>query len=171
MRIGVFNDGLAHRSREQAFAWCAEHGLEAIEMGVGGWGRRAPHQLPLDELLRDPGRARPAGRPALARARARRCVRERRRQPPLHPDPAVGPTRHAALVRGAVELAALLGVDRVVTMSGCPGGRDGGPSPVFALWALVPDDEPLWEWQYREPAGAVLARAGRPGRADAHPAC
>ena len=51
-------------------------------------------------------------------------------------------------------------------MSGCPGGRDGGPSPVFAPWALVPDDEPLWEWQL-EQAGAVLARAGRLGAAEA----
>ena len=66
---------------------------------------------------------------------------------PLHPDPAVG-ERHAALLRGAVELAALVGCDRVVTMSGCPGGRDGGRTPVFASWPVVPDDESLWEWQY-----------------------
>jgi sugar phosphate isomerase/epimerase len=66
---------------------------------------------------------------------------------PLHPDPAVGDD-HRAKLRGAVELAHLLGVQRVVTMSGCPGGRDGGRDPVFAPWALVPDDEALWEWQY-----------------------
>ena len=65
---------------------------------------------------------------------------------PLHPDPAVG-ERHASLLRGAVELAALLGCDRVVTMSGCPGGRGGGSTPVFASWPVVPDDETLWEWQ------------------------
>ena len=45
---------------------------------------------------------------------------------PLHPQADVG-ARHAALVRGAIELAPLRSaVDRVVTMSGCPGGRDGG---------------------------------------------
>ncbi len=32
-------------------------------------------------------------------------------------------------------------------MSGCPGSRDGGHTPVFAPWALTPDDESLWEWQ------------------------
>src|SRR5437667_11363301 len=34
LQIGVFNDGLAHLTREQAFAWCAERGIGRIEMGV-----------------------------------------------------------------------------------------------------------------------------------------
>jgi sugar phosphate isomerase/epimerase len=142
----VFNDGLAHLSRAEAFAWCAEQQLAAIEMGVGGWAKAA-HQLPLDRLLREPGeRGRLAGELA-EHGLALSCVNAAGN--PLHPDPAVGP-HHAALLRGAIELAALLGVDRVVTMSGCPGGREGGPSPVFAPWALTPDDEPLWNWQYQQ---------------------
>jgi sugar phosphate isomerase/epimerase len=142
----VFNDGLAHLSRADAFAWCAEQQLAAIEMGVGGWAK-APHQLPLDQLLRERvERDRLTGELA-EHGLALSCVNAAGN--PLHPDPAVGP-HHAALLRGAIELAALLGVDRVVTMSGCPGGRDGGPSPVFAPWALTPDDEPLWNWQYEQ---------------------
>ena len=40
---------------------------------------------------------------------------------------------------------------RVVTMSGCPGGRgDGDSTGVFAVSWLCCDDEPLWEWQFRE---------------------
>ena len=146
MRIGVFNDGLSELSREQAFGWCAEHGLEAIEMGVGGWAK-APQQLPLDSLLREPGERDRLSGQLREHGLALSCVNAAGN--PLHPDPAVG-ERHAAKLRGAIELAALLGVERVVTMSGCPGGRDGGPSPVFAPWALVPDDEPLWDWQFRE---------------------
>jgi sugar phosphate isomerase/epimerase len=142
----VFNDGLAHLDREAAFAWCAGEGLESIEMGVGGWAKAA-HQLPLDALLRDRAeRDRLLGQLA-EHGLALSCVNAAGN--PVHPDPAVG-ERHAALVRGAIELAAALGVDRVVTMSGCPGGRDGGRDPVFAPWALVPDDEPLWNWQYAE---------------------
>ena len=34
LRIGVFNDGLAHLSREDAFAWCAAEGLEAIDRNL-----------------------------------------------------------------------------------------------------------------------------------------
>jgi sugar phosphate isomerase/epimerase len=125
-----------------ALRWCAERGIAHMEMGVGGW-KQADH-LDLDALLRD----------ARERDRLQGELREHglvlscvnAAGNPLHPDPAVG-ERHAALLRGAVELAALLGCDRVVTMSGCPGGRDGGSTPVFASWPVVPDDETLWEWQ------------------------
>ena len=125
-----------------ALRWCAERGIAHIEMGVGGW-KQADH-LDLDALLCD----------ARERDRLQGELREHglvlscvnAAGNPLHPDPAVG-ERHAALLRGAVELAALLGCDRVVTMSGCPGGRDGGSTPVFASWPVVPDDETLWEWQ------------------------
>jgi sugar phosphate isomerase/epimerase len=145
LQIGVFNDGLSHLTREAAFAWCAERGIGRIEMGVGGWARAAD-QLDLDALLREP-----AARDRLAgelrdHGLGLACVNAAGN--PLHPDPAIG-ERHAALVRGAIELAGLLGVGRVVTMSGCPGSRDGGRTPVFAPWALTPDDESLWEWQLR----------------------
>jgi sugar phosphate isomerase/epimerase len=114
-------------------------------MGVGGW-RQADH-LDLDALLREPAeRDRLLGE-LREHSLALSCVNAAGN--PLHPDPAVG-ARHAGLLRGAVELAALLGCDRVVTMSGCPGGRDGGSTPVFASWPVVPDDESLWQWQYEQ---------------------
>ena len=149
MQIGVFNDGLAHMPREQAFAWCAERGIGRIEMGVGGWAQ-ATGQLDLSGLLRE----------ASARDRLLGELREHglglscvnAAGNPLHPHPEVG-ARHAAAVRGAIELAHLLGVETVVTMSGCPGSRDGGHTPVFAPWALTPDDESLWEWQLEHRLG------------------
>ena len=143
MQIGVFNDGLSHLTREAAFGWCADHGIGRIEMGVGGWARAAD-QLDVDALLREPAaRDRLAGE-LREHGLGLSCVNAAGN--PLHPDPAIG-ARHAARVRAAIELAHLLGVDRVVTMSGCPGSRDGGATPVFAPWALTPDDESLWEWQ------------------------
>ena len=125
-----------------ALRWCAERGIAHIEMGVGGW-KQADH-LDLDALLRDAGERDRLQGELREHGLALSCVNAAGN--PLHPDPAVG-ERHAALLRGAVELAALLGCDRVVTMSGCPGGRDGGSTPVFASWPVVPDDETLWEWQ------------------------
>ena len=125
-----------------ALRWCAERGIAHIEMGVGGW-KQADH-LDLDALLRDAGERDRLQGELREHGLVLSCVNAAGN--PLHPDPAVG-ERHAALLRGAVELAALLGCDRVVTMSGCPGGRDGGPTPVFASWPVVPDDETLWEWQ------------------------
>jgi sugar phosphate isomerase/epimerase len=125
-----------------ALRWCAERGIAHIEMGVGGW-KQADH-LDLDALLRDAHERDRLQGELREHGLVLSCVNAAGN--PLHPDPAVG-ARHAALLRGAVELAALLGCDRVVTMSGCPGGRGGGPTPVFASWPVVPDDETLWEWQ------------------------
>ncbi|MGN6378547.1 MAG: sugar phosphate isomerase/epimerase family protein [Gaiellales bacterium] len=145
MRIGVFDDGLAHLTRQDALRWCAERGIRRIEMGVGGWAQ-ARH-LDLDGLLREPAQRDRLIGELHDHGVELSCVNAAGN--PLHPDPAVG-ERHSALLRGAIELAARLGVDRVVTMSGCPGGRDDGHTAVFAPWPLVPDDEPLWEWQFQQ---------------------
>src|SRR3954451_2799543 len=146
MRIGLFTDGLAHLGRSQALAWCAERGIEDLEMGVGTWSPR-PH-LELSRLLAERGeRDRLAGE---LREHGQRLACVNAAGNALHPAPAARAEAQAA-IRGAVELAALLGVGTVVTMSGCPGGRGGGDTPgVFAVSWLCCDDEPLWEWQFRE---------------------
>jgi sugar phosphate isomerase/epimerase len=55
---------------------------------------------------------------------------------PLHPDPEVR-EKHGQDVRDAIELAALLGVSRVVTMSGLPGSDPGARLP---SWTVLPWD-------------------------------
>jgi sugar phosphate isomerase/epimerase len=55
---------------------------------------------------------------------------------PLHPDPQVR-DKHGQDVRDAIELAALLGVQRVVTMSGLPGSDAGARLP---SWTVLPWD-------------------------------
>jgi sugar phosphate isomerase/epimerase len=157
VRIGVFTDGLSHLDRQAALAWCAERGIHDVEMGVGTWSPR-PH-LDLASLLRDP-----AARDALLGELAEHDVRlaaVNAAGNPLHPDPARRREAQDAL-RGAIELAALLHVDRVVTMSGCPGGRDGaGGTGIFGVWSICSDDEGLWEWQLREQVGPFWAELSR----------
>ncbi len=53
---------------------------------------------------------------------------------PLHGDPEVR-DKHGQDVRDAIELAALLGVKRVVTMSGLPGSERGARLPA---WSVLP---------------------------------
>jgi sugar phosphate isomerase/epimerase len=55
---------------------------------------------------------------------------------PLHPDTEVG-DKHGRDVHEAIELAALLGVKRVITMSGLPAAHAGGTAP---SWTVVPWD-------------------------------
>jgi sugar phosphate isomerase/epimerase len=146
VRIGLFTDGLAHLPRREALEWCAERGIADLELGVGTWSP-SPH-LDLPRLL-----AEPAERDLLAgelREHGQRLACVNAAGNPLHADPSARGEAQAAL-RGAIELAALLGVETVVTMSGCPGGRGAGDSTgVFAVSWLCCDDEGLWEWQFRE---------------------
>jgi len=145
MEIALFNDGLAHLGRRGAISWCAERGVSAFELGVGGW-RQAEH-VDLDLVLREPAARRELLSDFDEFGISLECVNAAGN--PLHPDPAIA-ARHAAAIRGAIELADQLGVERVVTMSGCPGGPDGGRLPIFAPWALNPDCEDLWNWQWEE---------------------
>jgi sugar phosphate isomerase/epimerase len=66
---------------------------------------------------------------------------------PLDPNPEVGP-RHAQDVRDAIELAALLGVKRVVTMSGLPASDPGGRLPSWTVepWHSVFLDARDYQW-------------------------
>ena len=140
MRIGLFTDGLAHLSLHEVIAWSASRGIHDLELGVGGYSN-APH-VELDELL-----ASDAERRALVATLETggcRIAALNASGNPLHPDP-VYANRHEADLRGAVALAARLGVERVVAMSGCPGA---GAWPVFAGGAWLPDMEGLWREQW-----------------------
>lgn len=148
MRIGLFTDGLKERSRRDALEWAAARDITDVEMSVGTWGART--HLDLAALLGDE-----AARDALRRDLDETGIRfsaVNAASNPLHPDPAER-ARAQAAVRGAVELAALLGIDRVVTMAGSPGGRTGGGIGVFGLWSVANDDEPIWAWQMEAEVG------------------
>src|SRR6201991_1364523 len=118
--VALLTDALGHRPLDDVAAWCAERGIDGLEIGVGGYSP-APH---LDAL--------PAGLPVVAFNASGNV---------LHPDPAVAAAHDAAL-RRALTLAAEQGVPRVVAMSGCPGA---GRWPVFAGGAWLPDLEGLWD--------------------------
>jgi sugar phosphate isomerase/epimerase len=115
-------------------------------MGVGTWSPR-PH-LDLARLLAERGERDALLGELREHGASLACVNAAGN--PLHA--ATGPRAEAQdALRGAIQLAALLGVDTVVTMSGCPGGRsEGGDTGIFAVSWICVDDEPLWEWQFRE---------------------
>jgi sugar phosphate isomerase/epimerase len=148
VRIGLFTDGLKHLPRREALAWAAEHGITDVEMSVGTWGART--HLDLQALLTDQRSIDDLRRDLDATGIRFSAVNAAGN--PLHPEPTARAAAQAA-VRGAIELAARLGVDRVVTMAGSPGGRTGGPIGVFGLWSIVNDDEPIWAWQMESEVG------------------
>jgi sugar phosphate isomerase/epimerase len=142
MRIGLLTDALDQLSLEDLVSWCAERNIVAVELGVGGYSG-APH-ADLSLLGDAGGRARLLG--MLADARLELAALNVSGNP-LHPNAETG-RKHSDDLHGALELAQLLGVPRVVAMSGCPGGPGGGSWPVFAGGAWLPDMEGLWDWQW-----------------------
>jgi len=142
VRIGVLTDALERLPLDDAAAWCADAGIEAVELGVGGYSP-APHA---DLSLLGDRAARDRLLGVLADHGLELAALNVSGNP-LHPDSDIG-RRHGEELRGAVELAQALGVTRVVAMSGCPGAPGGGAWPVFAGGAWLPDMEGLWDRQW-----------------------
>ena len=149
MRIGVYSDSLPKLSRPELFAWCAERGITDIELGVGAWG---PWPRPHLDIERIGGESERERLRAEIEEHGLRLSAVNAAGNVLHPD---HERRHDAQrrLRAAVDLAKVLGVDRVITMSGCPAGPGGGSLGVFPCWATSSDDERLFEWQMANVVG------------------
>jgi sugar phosphate isomerase/epimerase len=127
MRIGLVTDGLPALSFDGLARTAAELGIAMLEFGCGNWSS-APH-LDLDGLLASAA-ARDAFMGGVAAhglaISALNCSGN-----PLHPG--VLGEAHRAVTSKTIQLAGLLGVRRVVLMSGCP----GGPGDANANWVTT----------------------------------
>jgi len=143
MRIGLVTDGLADLSLDALLRTAAELGIDTLEFGCGNWSS-APH-LSLDDMLASqPARDAFVGKVAAhgLAISALNCSGN-----PLHPG-ARGEA-HRAVTSRTIRLAGMLGVKRVVMMSGCP----GGPGDANANWvttAWPPEAARVLDWQWSE---------------------
>jgi sugar phosphate isomerase/epimerase len=132
MKLGAYTACLHDKPLPEALAILREMGLESAEINSGGF-LPAPH-LPIDEIRESPD-AREEYLGTFAEAgmtlTALNCNGN-----PLHPDPEVR-GKHGQDVLDAIEIGALLGVRRVVTMSGLPATDPGGRLPA---WTVMPWD-------------------------------
>lgn len=132
LKLGAYTACLHDRPLEQALEVLKANGLTSVEVNTGGF-IPSPH-CHLDLLL--------------ASAQARRDYLETFASHgmeltglncngnPLNPLPGVGP-KHADDLRRTIELAGLLGVPNVVTMSGTPGSD---PDAKYPSWVVNPWD-------------------------------
>jgi sugar phosphate isomerase/epimerase len=145
MKIGLNTDSLGALSVVETLDYAANLGLDCLEFGLGGWSS-APH-LDMGAFLAH----------AQERDRLQGMLRERgltisalnASGNPLHPG-SVG-TSDSQLARDAVNLASDLGVERVVMMSGLPGGgpEDRTPNWITSSWPLEAMDMLEWQWTER----------------------
>jgi sugar phosphate isomerase/epimerase len=143
MKLGVYTAVLHDKPLPEALRAIRDLGLTSAEINSGGFVG-TPH-LPIADLrasqdARDAylGEFETAG----VELTALNCNGN-----PLHPDPEER-DRHGADVLDSIELAALLGVRRVVTMSGLPGNGSGGTLPAWTVlpWESSQLDARDWQW-------------------------
>lgn len=145
MRIGLTTDSLGHLTLDELLETAASIGIQTLEFGCGNWSS-APH-LDLDGLLASEAER----KNFLAKLQghgleisALNCSGNQ-----LAPGPRG--REHDQVVRGTLKLAGLLGVRRVVMMSGLP----GGPGDQNANWittAWPPEVHDILRYQWEEVA-------------------
>ncbi len=145
MKVGAFAVLLSGRPFEEALDHLKALGLGAVEIGTGGYVGDA-HAKPA-ELVADPDRLVAFQRAIEARGlqiSALSCHGNA-----LHPQAAIA-ARHHQQFRDTVLLAERLGVDRVVTFSGCPGDSDGATHPNWVTCPWPDDFTQIVRWQWEE---------------------
>ncbi len=171
MKIGLFSDSLGHFAFEDMLDWLVAQRIEAVEIGTGNFSP-APH-CDLGRLVEDPGYR----GEFLAAIESRNLVLSALNCSGNLLDP--HPDRRAraqAIFRDTVRAAAHLGLNTVVTMSGCPGDPGGGTYPNWVTCTWQAEYVELLEVQWSqvvEPfwgeAGAFAARQGVRIAIEMHP--
>ncbi len=143
MKIGLLTDSLGGMPLADVLREAAELGVHCVEFACGNWSS-APH-VELDRLLED----RSHRDDFTARVKdhglvisALNCSGNQ-----LHPG-AVGEA-HRQVVDKTIRLAALLNVDRIVMMSGLPGGPgDANPNWIVTDWP--PECATVLDYQWND---------------------
>jgi sugar phosphate isomerase/epimerase len=128
---------------EQALDYIASVGVEAVEIGCGGYVGDA-HCKPT-ELLEDEAAAKVFKKAVDDRGLTISALSAHAN--PLHPNPEIGQA-HKTYVTNAILMAEKIGVETIVTFSGCPGGgpEDKTPNWVTCPWPTDFSDTVKWQW-------------------------
>ena len=156
MKIGLFTDSLRDLSFTAALDWVALQGIEAVEIGTGNFSD-APH-CDLDKLKQD----------ATARVEFKAAIENRGLTLSalncsgnlLDPHPQRRKTSQDTFYK-TVQAASQLGLDIIVTMSGCPGDPTGGTYPNWVACTWQPEFVELGERQWAEEIEPFWKKAGQ----------
>lgn len=143
--IGVFDPVYENLSLDEMLEKVSALGLEAMEIGTGGYPGSA--HCPVDELLQDAGKAKAWKKKF--EDRGIRVATLSCHGNPIHPN-----EKHAAddrqTFRKTVLLAERLEVKVIVGFSGCPGGTPTETQPNWITYRWPPEYREMLEWQWKE---------------------
>ena len=145
MKLGIFTPVFGSLTTAQMIAKVRSLGLDAVELGTGGWPGR--DHLDPDALLASAERAgefRKTIQDAGLVISALSCHGN-----PVHPNRETA-REYDEVFRKTVRLAERLGVSVVVTFSGCPGDSDNAAHPNWVTSAWPPEFQDVLEWQWQQ---------------------
>jgi sugar phosphate isomerase/epimerase len=143
--IGVFDPVFPDLPLEQMLDKVKGYGLEALEIGAGGYP--GDHHCNTHELLADTAKLRAWKKAFDDRSltvAALSCHGN-----PVHPDAKIA-ARDAETFRRTVLLAEKLEVPVIVGFSGCPGGSANDTMPNWATYRWPPEYAQILDWQWKE---------------------
>ncbi|MGA2420162.1 MAG: sugar phosphate isomerase/epimerase [Candidatus Acidiferrum sp.] len=143
--IGVFDPVYADLSMDAMLDTVTALGLEAMEIGTGGYPDNK--HCPLDELVADKAKAKAWQKKFTDRnltVATLSCHGN-----PIHPDPKRA-AKDADTFRKTVLLAEMLDVKVIVGFSGCPGGSPADTTPNWITYRWPPEYAKAQDWQWNE---------------------
>ena len=141
--IGVFDPVYNHLSLDEMLQKITALGLEAVEIGTGGYPA-SPH-CPVADLLADPAKAK-----AWKKKFEDRNIRVATLSchgNPVHPD-STRAAHDAQIFRNTVLLAERLEVPVIVGFSGCPGGSPADKMPNWVTYKWPPEYMEIYKYQW-----------------------
>ncbi|MGM7724308.1 sugar phosphate isomerase/epimerase family protein [Metabacillus sp. Hm71] len=148
MKLSYVTDSLGHLPFEEMLDFVADLGIDTIEMTTGGWSP-APH-LRLDELLESEQKRRDF-LTSLDKRHIKLCALNCSGNPL---DPGELGKQHREITEKTMELAKLLGVKKVIMMSGLPAGSPEDKIPNWITYTVSwpPVLKEIFDYQWNEVA-------------------
>ena len=145
MKLGVFTVVLGEKSLEDALKYLKDSGVQAVELGTGGFPGTA--HVKTNELLAD--KAKVKGLKDLVDKYGMEISALSCHGNPVHPQKEVADAYHADFEK-TVLLAEQLGLDRIITFSGCPGDSPGSKYPNWVTCPWPEDFLKVLDYQWNE---------------------
>lgn len=145
MKLGVFTVLLGNQSLEEALKYLSASGVQAVELGAGGYPGKA-HVNP-DELLADESKItvlKELFKKYNMEISALSCHGN-----PVHPQKEIAEKFHQDFEK-AILLAEKLGIKRIVGFSGCPGDSESSQYPNWVTCPWPEDFLRILDYQWNE---------------------
>lgn len=145
MKLSVLTNAFANKPVEEVFKYLSGLGVQAVEIGVGGYPGN--HHLNPDEFLGKPDKI--AEYKELLKKYNLEVSAFSTHTNHVHPNKEIREKAHEDFTK-ACKIAEAFDIDTVVTFSGCPGDYEGAKYPNWVTCAWPPDFGEILKYQWND---------------------